>query len=225
MADENKLTQTDIDKAVKAAVDKVTEEFEARIEAIDAKKQEALDEAKRAKAELRKAKEISPEDVEKLHAEIEELTGKLSTAEKAAKEADKAREKAVKDLEAETAFTERLLIQDGTKSALIAAGVKDETFLDALTAKFANGAKVVREGNDRKAMLGDKPLPEAISEYAASEHGKKFVAAANNSGGGAPGGGKDGGGKTMSRAAFDALGQGERAAFAKEGGRVVDEAA
>jgi hypothetical protein len=70
------------------------------------------------------------------------------------------------------------------------------------------------------ALYGDKPLADfAIKEWAGTDAGKQVVAAPANSGGGAPGGGKGATGKTMLRSAFDALPHGERAAFAKDGGR------
>jgi hypothetical protein len=54
-------------------------------------------------------------------------------AQKAAKDATAAAEKATKALETEQGFTQKLLIQDGLKSALIANGVKDEDFIDSLS--------------------------------------------------------------------------------------------
>lgn len=221
MADDKTYTKAELDDAVKAAMAKVEES----VERLEAKNEELVGEVRKYKAEARKAKEIDPAEVERLHAEVEELTGKLTAAEKAVKDANKAAETAAKALEVESAFTQRLLIQDGLKSALIANGVKDETFIDALTAKFASGAKVVSEGDIRKAVIGDKPLDDVVKEFTASDAGKKFVSAADNRGGGAPGGDGKGGGKTMLRSAFDALAPADKMAFVQDGGRPVDHAA
>jgi hypothetical protein len=222
MADDKTFTKDELDAAVTKAVEAATGD----VEGLKQKVEDLIGDNKKLKAEARKAKDVDPAEVERLHGEVEELQGKLTAAEKTAKDASKLVEKANKDLETEQGFTQKLLIQDGIKTALIANGVKDEDFIDSLAAKFASGAKVVTEGDDRKAVYGDKPLPDFIKEWAGSDAGKKFVAAPANGGGGAPGGtDKPGGTKTILRADFDALGHVERAAFAKEGGKVVDAAA
>lgn len=219
MADEKTFTKEDVDKAVEAAVAKVQES----IDKLEAKNEELVGDLRKARAEARKAKEIDPAEVERLEAQVEELTGKLTAAEKAAKDATTTAEKATKALEAESAFTQKLLIQDGLKSALIGAGVKDEDHLDVLSAKFAGGAKVVTEGDERKAMYGDKPLTDFIKEWAGTDSGKKYVAAPANSGGGAGGGkGGEGGPKTVTRAEFDAMSHTDRSKFSVDGGKVVD---
>lgn len=213
MADDKTFTQADID----AAVAKVQES----IDKLEAKNAELVGDLRKA----RKAGEIKPEDLTAAEERADRAEAALAEAGKQVKTLTGERDKAVKALETETGFTQKLLIQDGLKSALIANGVKDEDFIDSLTAKFAAGAKVVVEGEERKALIGDKPLADVIKEWAGSDTGKKFVAAPANGGGGAPGGKQGEGGKTMVRSAFDALGQAERAAFAKDGGKVVDEAA
>jgi hypothetical protein len=222
MADEKTFTQSDFDKLQKQIAD-----LNEKLEAEAAKTQRAVDEAKVAKAEARKLKEIDPADLEKLEAENDKLRTDLAAAQKQAKDATTAAEKAKQALEAESGFTSKLLVQDGIKSALIAAGVKDEDYLDALTTKFSTGANVVAEGDARIARIGDKAVADVIKEWAASDAGKKFVAAPVNGGGGASGG--NGGGnpgvKTVTRAEFDGMDHMSRMTFSKEGGKVVDQAA
>lgn len=213
MSDPTPLTQADIDKAVEAA-----------LEPLRAKNVELLTEAKNAKAELRKSKEIDPADLTKLEEENDRLKADLSKAQKEAKDATKAAEVATKALENETGFTAKLLIQDGIRSALIGVGVKDEDYIDALTTKFASGANVVTEGDARKAMVGDKAVADAIKEWAGSDAGKKFVSAPVNSGGGAPGGKGGGGGKVLSTAEFNAMQPKARASFMADGGQVTEAA-
>jgi hypothetical protein len=222
MADDTKFTQADIDKAVKDAIEEATKGLKQNLT-------DALDEAKEAKRKLRSASEIKPEDLTAAEDRADKAEARIKELEKAAKEATTAAEKATKALETESAFTQRLLIQDGLKSALIANGVKDEDFIDSLTAKFMGGASVKVDGETRSAMLGDKPLADAIKEWAASDAGKKFVAAPVNGGGGAQGSGGGGGsgGKTMTRSAYNALSQqeqGELGEQMKKGDlKIVDE--
>lgn len=226
MADEKTYTKEQLDAAVEAAVEKATGD----VDGLKAKVEELIASEKKWKAEARKAKEIDPAEVDRLHNEVEELQGKLTAAEKSVKDATAAAEKATKALEKETAFTQKLLISDGLKSALIANGVKDEAFIDALTAKLASGATVVAEGDVRKAMIGDKPLEDAVKEFAASDQGKKFVSAPANSGGGAEGGRKvNADAKTITRSAYNALDPVQRGEVglqsAKGEVKIVDEAA
>lgn len=191
------------------------------------KNEELIASEKKLKADLRKVQDIKPEDLAAVEAENEKLRADLAAATKQAKDATTAAEKATKALETEQGFTQRLLIQDGLKTALLANGVKDEDFIDSLTAKFASGASIKAEGDVRTAMFGDKALADHIKEWAGSDAGKKFVAAPNNGGGGAPGGKGTGGegGKTMTRTAFNELAPAEQMSFSKDGGKLVDQAA
>lgn len=214
MADDKTYTKADLDAAIAEAK-----------EAQDAKNRELLAEVKDLKASLRKTQEIKPEDFAALESELDKLKAENAKLGTDLKAAQKTAEQATKALEAETGFTSKLLIQDGIKSALIANGVKDEDYLDALVTKFSNGAAVVTEGNARIAKLGDKAVADAIKEWAGSDAGKKFVAAPINGGGGAPGGAGGGNSKTVTRAQFDGMDHLARATFAKDGGKVVDAAA
>jgi hypothetical protein len=219
MADKESYTKEELDAAVEAAVGKID------VDGLKSKIEELIGDNKKLKGELRAKSEVKPEDVHAAEERAEKAEAALAEATKQVTSLTKERDKAVKDLEAESGFTQKLLIQDGLKSALIENGVKDADFIDSLTAKFAPTATITIDGDKREAKIGDKALADAIREWAGSESGKKFVAAPANGGGGAPGGDGKGGGKTLTRSAFDALGQAERATFAKEGGKVVDEAA
>lgn len=208
------LTQADVDAAIAEAK-----------KGLEAKRDELLTEVKNLKAELRKTQDINPADLQAAEERAEKAEAALKEAQGQVKALTTERDKAVKALESETGFTQKLLIQDGLKSALLANGVKDEDFIDALSTKFAGSASIVVEGDVRKAMIGDKAVGDYVKEWAASDAGKKFVSAPDNSGGGATGGKGGGqGGKTMARAQFDALDQGGRASFIKDGGKVVEAA-
>jgi len=200
MADEKTFTQDEVDAAIADAKEKQ-----------DAKNAELLDEVKKLKAEVRKAKDIDPADLTAAEERADKAEKALADAQKEVKTLTTRAEKAEKALETEGAFTQKLLIQDGLKSALLANGVKDEDFIDSLSAKFAAGAKVVVEGEERKAMYGDKPLGDFIKEWAGTDQGKKFVAAPTNSGGGGPGSKVKADAKTMTREQYNALDQNAKA--------------
>lgn len=206
-----------------ADIDKITADTDSRMEAMDAKVKEAVDEAKKAKAEARKLKEIDPADLAALEADNEKLKAELATAQKTAKEATASAEKAVKALEAESAVTHRLVAENGLVAALTANGISDPAYLEAAKAMHLGAVKIVAEGEGRAAMYGDKPLLDAIKEWAAGETGKKFVSAPANGGGGAPGGNRSQGtGKQMTSAESLALQPKARAAFFAEGGILSD---
>lgn len=175
--------------------------------------------------EARRGKAIDPADLEKLEARAEDLAVRLATAEKQVKEAARAKEAAEKALTEESSFTHKLLVENGLVAALTANGVTDAAYIEAAKAMHFGSVKIVADGAERKALYGDKPLPDAIKEWAASDVGKKFVAAPNNGGGGANGGQGKSGGKTMARSAFDALSPIEQGRFIRDGGQAVDIAA
>lgn len=177
------------------------------IDRLEAKNAELIGENRR----LKRAGEIKPEDLAAAEERADKAEAALAEATKQVKALTTERDKAVQALEKESGFTQKYLIQDGIKSALIANGVKDEDYIDSLAAKFSQGATIVANGDAREAMLGDKKLADAIKEWAGTDAGKKFVAAPLNGGGGAPGGGGASGGKTMTRAQYDALAPMERA--------------
>lgn len=226
MADEKTFTQEQLDAAVEKAV--------GDVDGLKSKIDELIGDNKKLKADLRKTQDIKPEDVATIEAERDKALADLAEAQKQVKTITGERDKAVKALETESGFTQKLLIQDGIKTALIEHGVKDPDFIDSLTAKFSTGAKVIAEGDERKAVYttkdGEKPLGDFIKEWAGTDTGKKFVAAPANGGGGAQGGGKVSADvKTMTRSAYNALDQNAKAELgpqmAKGELKLVDEAA
>lgn len=206
------LSQADIDAAVKAAISEARADWDAETQGLKNKNRELL-------GKLRDAEGVKPEDLAAAETRAEKAEQALAEATKQVKALTTERDKAVKALETESAFTSKLLIQDGIKSALIGAGVKDEDFLDALSAKFMSGASVAVDGAERRAMLGDKPLSDALKEWAGTDAAKKYIQAPLNGGGGAPGGGGAGGsGKVASADQFAAMSAKDRAAFFASGG-------
>lgn len=208
------LTKADLD----AALAKQSSEYEARIEVIDAKKNEVLSELKELKAKFRANQDFKPEDFhaleeakEKAEAENRDLKKQISTL-------TKERENLVKTLEAETAFTKQQLITNGLNDALAAVGVKDAPHLKAVKAMLSPEVEIVVEGDQRVAKFRGKPIFDGIKEWAAEDEAKYFVSARDNTGGGATGGKGGVTGKTASQEQLNSMSAKERAAFFDNGG-------
>ena len=79
------------------------------------------------------------------------------------------------------------LIDNGLNDALLKVGVRPE-MMTAVKAMLKSQTKLTSDNGQYSALIGDKPLIDAVSEWAAGDEGKHFVSAPANSGGGAPGG-------------------------------------
>ena len=123
-----------------------------------------------------------------LEAQIDKLQADLSVSQKSAKESVKTLETLQGQLKAETGFTQKLLIDNGLTDELVKNGVAPQ-FLPAVKAMFAGQAQIVAEGDTRTAKIGDKSVSDFVKEWAASDDGKHFVKAPENSGGGSQGSG------------------------------------
>lgn len=167
--------------ALKAAID---EAVESATTGLAGKNRELLAELKDA----RKGQAIDPAKVAALEDRIDALTADLATANKAAKDATKAAEVAAKALESESGFSQRLLVDNGLMAALTAHGVSDPHYQKGAAALLRSQVQVVIDGDNRIAKIGDKPLDDAIKEWAGSDEGKRYIMAPGNSGGSAPGG-------------------------------------
>lgn len=203
------------DPEVKALIEEVTA---AATEALSAKNRELLGEVKALKAKAKGA-DIDPAEHAALQAKVEELTEALGKAEKTSKSEV---EKLQKALSTKDAALTQHLIDAGLTDALAKAGVAPH-YLTAAKAMFKGQAALKADGEQYQALIGDKPLADAIAAWAQSDEGKHFVSAPANTGGGAQGGGKGAAGqKTMTRAQFDAATPAERMEFSRTGGQVVD---
>jgi hypothetical protein len=151
---------------------------------LQAKNQELIDKNKK----LMKGQEIDPQTVIDLEAQIDKLQADLSTANKSGKESVKTLETLQAQLKAETGFTQKLLIDNGLTDELVKNGVAPQ-FLAATKAMFAGQAQIVAEGDTRTAKIGDKSVSDFVKEWAASDDGKHFIKAPENSGGGSQGSG------------------------------------
>lgn len=193
------------------------EELSNGVEALSAKNKELLAEKKVLQAKAKGA-DIDPADHAALQTKVEELTEQLGTA---SKKGTAEIEKLTKQLTEKDGALRKHLVDEGLTAAAIKAGVAPH-YLDAV--KALHGSKVQVEVKDGAyvALLDGKPLADGLTTWAQSDHGKHFVSAPANSGGGAQGGGGTSNAKTVSRTAFDAMGQAERMAFSKDGGKVSD---
>lgn len=201
----------DIQEQIRAAVEEATQ-------GLAAKNKELLAELK----EARKGKQIDPAEVEKLQSKIDALETDLTNANKSLKDGNKAYEKLKADLDAESGFTSKLLLDNGLTDALVKNGVA-APYLPAVKAMLISQAKIQIDGQDRKAVIGEKELGTFVKEWATSDEGKNFISAPANAGGGSSGGSGSGtGGKTVSRSSFDVMSHVERANFVKQGGKVTD---
>ena len=195
---------------------KIDEAIESATGGLAKKNQELLAELK----EARKGKAIDPAEIDRLQSKIDALEADLGTAAKAKKDQEKALKLAQDALASESGFTQKLLLDNGLTEALVKAGVAAQ-YLPAVKAMLGTQAKVVVDGDSRKAVIGDKDLTEFVSGWATSDEGKHYLAAPNNGGGGASGGsGGASGQKVWTRERFDAASHFERSEFAKAGGKV-----
>lgn len=209
------LNDPEVKAAIKAAVDEAVEEATSGLKA---KNVELLGKVKK----LQKDAQIDPAEYQALQEEVDKLQDSLKEAQKAAKTATTQAEQAQKALETEAGFVSRLLVDNGLTDALLKAGVKPE-LSKAVKALLAGQVTLKTEGSERIAILNDKPLSEAVKEWASSDEGKHFVAAPANQGGGANGGASGGGEtKTMTRTAFEALDPVKKVEFSKAGGTLIN---
>lgn len=173
MSEDN--TETDVQTQI--------DELVAANEALAKKNRQLLGEAKAAKAKAR-GLEIDPEEHAALQTEVEELRQSL---EKMQKTSTGEIDKLTKALSEKDGAIQSYLIDNGLADAMLKANVRPE-MQPAVKAMLRQNVSIKAEGSDYQALMGEKPLSEAVSEWAQSDAGKPFVIAPDNSGGGAAGG-------------------------------------
>tara|TARA_R110002126_G_scaffold61237_1_gene158456 strand:+ start:190 stop:783 length:594 start_codon:yes stop_codon:yes gene_type:complete len=158
-------------------------ELEEAIETLSVKNRELLGEVKVAKAKA-KGVEIDPAEYAALQNENDALKTELTSA---TKDSTKQIESLQATLSEKDGALQSYLIDNGLNDAMIKAGIKPE-FMSAAKAMLRSETQIKAEDGKYSALMGEKPLFEAITEWAASDEGKHFVSAPANSGGGATGG-------------------------------------
>lgn len=186
---------------------------------------EAMQESQKAlKADLAKAKakakgaDIDPEAHAELQTKVEELSGALAKAEKASKTQI---DGLSKQLSEKDGALSQYLIDANLTDSLVKANVKPE-FMDASKALLKAQATIKADNGSYSALIGDKPIADAVKEWAAGDQGKHFVKAPENNGGGSNGGNGGASSKQVTRSHFDGMSHADRASFAHDGGKVID---
>lgn len=170
------------------------------------KRDELMDEVKGLKAKLAAFDGIDADEVRKaLESAKETETANLEAKgeyEKILKQVKedyaKELEKITQKFESEAGFSRRLLTDGGLTDALAKANVRPE-YMDAAKALLKDKVAIQGEGDERRAVIGDKALGDFVTEWAGSDQGKHFVSAPNSSGGGANGSGNGNGGAKLYR--------------------------
>ena len=177
MSESIDLNAPEVQEAIKQAV-------ENAVAPLAAKKDELLGELKKA----RKDSAIKPEDLERVEQERDEFKTQLDKVNKEFKDVKKLSETTTEQFKKESAFTQKLLVDNGLSDVLVKAGVSNPAHLKAVRSMLANQVQIVTDGDDRVAKVGDKALSEYVTEWAATDEGKNFITAPNNGGGGSSGG-------------------------------------
>lgn len=148
---------------------------------------------------------------EKLREQRERLTAAHQ------KELDKVKE----ELGKQTSTVHNLVARQGLAKAMAEAGIA-EPLREAVEAMYLPKVKIEDAGGEIQALLDNKPLADAMQEFAQSDKGKHYVAADKSGGGGSHEAGGGGNVKTVTRAQWDGMNHVARSKFAKDGGKVVD---
>jgi len=192
------------------------EELKTSNEAMANKNKELLAEVKK---ERQKAKEV---DLDAFHAAIDKadtLESELSKRDGTIKTLQKDFEKVMGDLTKKDAFLNKTILTDGLGKALLEAGV-DAKFLPAAQAMLKEQAKVVQNGDDYSAMIGDVSANDFVKSWIETD-GKIFTMVQPDTGAGARGGSGAGGDKTASRTQFDSMSPVDKSSFVKSGGTIT----
>jgi len=169
---------------MQAAID----DLKNQVEATNAKNRELLATNSKLK------KQSSEVDLDAYHGAIDKVdtleaeNAKLNVT---IKTIQKDFEKVSGDLSKKDAFLSKTILTDGLGKALLEAGV-DAKFLPAAQAMLKEQAKVVQNGDDYSAMIGDVSANDFVKSWVA-DAGKIFTMVQPDTGAGARGGSQGGG--------------------------------
>jgi predicted nuclease with TOPRIM domain len=227
-ADAHRAKRTTSPRGISVSeIDLNSQEFKDALRAAVAEETEGLrNKNTELLGKLKKAQKdsaIDPDEHAALEAERDDLKGKLQAADKASKKLATDLEAATKRAsEIDSAFANTLR-DSALTEALAKSGVTNPVHLKAAKALLASSVQVVDENGTRVVKAGDKALADHITEWAAGDEGKHFVAAPHTSGGGSQGSSRaNSTAKAISRTAFDALDATARMAHIRDGGQVSD---
>ena len=200
---------SDIEKLIENGV---KDEIEKATEPLSKKRDEVLAEKKKLQNRLKLFDGVDAVEYTKLKGQLEELELKevfevgdldaIKTAltSKHQAELDGLQEK----LSSSETFITKLLVDQGLTNNLLKANVS-ERYLPAVKALLKDGVQITTDetSGERTAVVGELPLNEYVEKWAASEEGKNYITAQNNSCGGAQGGSGSAG--NTGKARFDEL--------------------
>jgi len=166
----------------------LVEELKAEKEAMAKKNSELLAEVKK---ERQKSKEIDADVYHKTLDELETVKNENAKLQNEVKLKAKDLEKVTGDLTKKDAFLNKTILTDGLGKALLEAGV-DAKFLPAAQAMLKEQAKVVQNGDDYSAMIGDVSANDFVKSWIETD-GKIFTMVQPDTGAGARGGSQGGG--------------------------------
>lgn len=131
------------------------------------------------------------EQLDELQGRIDELQTEnkrlQKESEKVQKQSDKQIEQLKTELQSEQGVVSRMLVDNGLTEALTQAGVKNPAWVKAAKALLRDKVQVVADGDERKAVVEDKPLSEFVAEWSQGDEGKHFMPDSGRTGGGAGG--------------------------------------
>lgn len=169
------------------------EELKAGNASLAKKNAEILDEMKQERKKNRES-DIDSTKYYELQDKFDELKEHSKKLEHDLKGRDKEVEKLSQSNESLNSNLHNVIVDGGLTESLAKVGVQPH-FMDATKALLKGQVSIV----DNKAVVGDKPLTEFMTEWA-SDAGKHYIGAADNSGGGASGNtGRDGQGQDLSK--------------------------
>ena len=189
------------------------EETKLALDAVSSNNKKLVSELKNARAQN---KEVDSEKYFAMQDELETLKNEHDKLNKLHKTET---ERLSKGLNEKESYLQKLIVDDGLTNALTKAGVKPE-YLDATKALLREKTALKENGGKYEAQIGDKPLSDYIGEWAATDSGKAFIAAPQNTGGGATGGGSSGGQKS-----FKDMSEGERNTLYRENPQLFEQMA
>ena len=167
-------------------------EAETSIEALAGKNKELLGELK-TERKTNRTNDVDSDKYYKLKDEFDDLQESYKALEHTTKGKDKDITKLTELNTGLNANLQSVLIDGGLSDNLAKIGVKPE-FLEATRALLRGQVSIV----DNKAIAGDKPLNDFMTEWA-GDAGKAFISAPQNSGSGGQGGSGGESAKTLSK--------------------------
>lgn len=175
-------TKAAVKAAIKAALAEQAEEHEADVQGLKDKNKELVGKLKAAKNG--EGGEVDSAEVARLEGELRESKKALRAAEKRATDAEEERDAATTRADTEAGVTKSLLTENGLTAALTKANVKTELLPGAI-AMLSGKVEIKEVAGKREAQVNGKSLGDFVTEWAASDEGKHYVAAPLNGGGGA----------------------------------------